>query len=266
MPLRYVVTSVKGFVQQIACCYLAHGYRWYVTGRIPLQKDPERVDRKLIEQYDLGLPRRTRSRRKELGLANVHYLRHEHFFVLLATSGRHRLFDDEGDRVRDLHQRPLKFRDYSISYRPGGRTRTGESDPRWHAHVQIAPEAYKVEKAYFLELALRKSVEELELEFRRVPFEPYAPVRRQLLNILRAVNVRRSRARLELVPISVLRLRRKIVKPFAVLTPPASSQVSQGPAQVLELSRRPEPVGQRDAEQGPLVDCQGNPLLPQATK
>ena len=52
------------------------------------------------------------------------------------------------------------------------------------------------------------------LEFARVRFEPYAPVRRQLLNILRAVNRARHEAGFEAVPASVLRLRRRIVKPF----------------------------------------------------
>ncbi|MEX2187607.1 MAG: hypothetical protein WD875_12465 [Pirellulales bacterium] len=118
-------------------------------------------------------------------MANVHYLRHERFFVLLASGGRHRLFEDEGNVVRDLPKMPLKFRDYSISYRPGGRTMAGAVDHKWHSHVQIAPQAYKGERAYFLELALRKSVEQLVLEFRRVSYEPYAPIRRQLLNILR---------------------------------------------------------------------------------
>jgi hypothetical protein len=48
----------------------------------------------------------------------------------------------------------------------------------------------------------------------RIPFEPYAPVRRQLLNILRAVNRRRRAAGLERVPHTVLRLRRRPVRVF----------------------------------------------------
>lgn len=48
----------------------------------------------------------------------------------------------------------------------------------------------------------------------RIPFEPYAPVRRQLLNILRAVNRVRQAAGFESVPVSALRLRRRVVRPF----------------------------------------------------
>ena len=214
MSYRCEVASVEGFVQQLACCYLPHGYWWYVTGRIPPRKDPRQVDRKLIERYGLDVSKRQRARNKQLGIAGVQYLRHEHFFILLATQGRHLFFGEERRRIRDFRKTPLKFRDYSISYRSGGRTRTGELDRKWHSHVQMCPEAYKVERAYFLELALRKSVDDLIVEFRRVPFEPYAPLRRQLLNILRAVNVKRKQAARELVPTTALRLRRRIVRPY----------------------------------------------------
>lgn len=216
MQYRCEATSVEGFVQQIACCYLAHGYWWYVAGKIPARKNPRLVDAKLIDRYEIGVSKRVRARRKQLGLANVHYLRHEHFFVLLATAGRHQLFDEEGDRVRDFRKAPLKYRGYSISYRSGGRTPSGEVDRKWHAHVQMTTETYKTERAYFLDLALRRSADDLAAEFRRVPFEPYAPVRRQLLNILRAVNKRRKHGRLDAVPATAPKLRRRVVKPFGM--------------------------------------------------
>ncbi len=69
-------------------------------------------------------------------------------------------------------------------------------------------------KDYFLEVSLIKSAEQLGREFSRLPFEPYAPVRRQLLNIHRAVNRIRLKAGFEPVPITVLRLRRHVVKAF----------------------------------------------------
>lgn len=244
MKYRCEATSVEGFVQQIACCYVPHGFWWYVAGRIPPRKDPAIVDRKLIERYGIDLAKRTKSRRKVLGLANAHYLRHEHFFVLLASRGRHPLFEAEGKVVRDLRKMPLKFRDYSISYRSGGRTMTGEVDHKWHSHVQIAPQAYKAERAYFLELAIRRSVDQLMMEFRRVPYEPYAPIRRQLLNILRAVNAKRKAAGLGAVPNTALRLRRRVVRPFApridaILVSPASSCVSQSFSELVEFAGKP---------------------------
>ena len=47
-----------------------------------------------------------------------------------------------------------------------------------------------------------------------MPFEPYAPVRKQLLGLLRLVNARRQAAGYANIPPTVLRLRRRIVKPF----------------------------------------------------
>jgi hypothetical protein len=48
----------------------------------------------------------------------------------------------------------------------------------------------------------------------RLPFEPYAPVRRRLLCIYRAVNSRRLWARHPILSKWCLRLNRKAVRPF----------------------------------------------------
>ena len=60
MQYRAVATSVEGFVQQIACCYLRHGYWFYVTGQIPAGKDPLLVDAKLIAKYGVAVSESTR--------------------------------------------------------------------------------------------------------------------------------------------------------------------------------------------------------------
>ena len=81
MQYRSEATSVEGFVQQIACSYLRHGYWWYVTGCIPPHKDPSAVERRIIEKYDIAVSESTRARRKRLGHANLQYIRHERFFA-----------------------------------------------------------------------------------------------------------------------------------------------------------------------------------------
>ena len=43
---------------------------------------------------------------------------------------------------------------------------------------------------------------------------PYAPIRRQMLGLVRDVNFKRNRADLDLVRVSCLRFRRKSVRPF----------------------------------------------------
>jgi hypothetical protein len=214
MRYRVEVVSLEGFVQQIACCYLRHGYWFYVTGMIPANKQPETVDHKLIAKYGIGVSESTRARRKQLGRANLQYLRHGRLFVILATKGQHEFFEVESKSIHDIRHHPLRHCGYSISYRRGGRTRSGEPDSKWHAHVEIERPRYLQLKAWFLDLATHRNVDNLALAFYRLPFEPYAPVRRQLLNILRAVNRVRRKAGFQPVPLEVLPLRRKIVRPF----------------------------------------------------
>jgi len=183
MQYRSEVVSVAGFVQQIACSYLRHGYWFYVTGRIPAGKDAQSIDRKLVDKYGIAVSESTRARCKQLGLSNLQYLRHERFFGIFATKGMHKFFTEEQNAIRDIRKTPLRFAGYSISYRRGGRMRDGSPDHRWHAHVEIERQRYLELKAYFLDLAVHRSPEKLALAFYELPFEPYAPVRRQLLNL-----------------------------------------------------------------------------------
>ena len=81
-------------------------------------------------------------------------------------------------------------------------------------HVRIEREEFKRLKAHFLGLAVHRKAESISAELFRLPFEPYAPVRRQLLELLRLVNRARRTAGFDLVPVECLRLRRRIVRPF----------------------------------------------------
>ena len=44
MFYRAVTPTLEGFIQQLACCYLTHGYWFYVSGFVPEGKDPAAVD------------------------------------------------------------------------------------------------------------------------------------------------------------------------------------------------------------------------------
>lgn len=214
MAYRIEATTIEGFVQQIACSYLRHGYWFYVTGIIPPGKEPQQIDAKLLAKYSIGVSEATRRRRKQAGMANLQLIRHERFFVILATKGRHGFFEAEQGRIRDIRTVPLKHRGYSISYRRGGRTRKGEKDTRWHAHVEIEREKFLNLQAEYLTECVRRSAASLALRFYEVGFERYAPIRRQLLILLKRVNAKRKLAGLEPVPTDALSLRRRIVKPF----------------------------------------------------
>lgn len=205
---RFEATSVEGFVQQLAVGYVQHGHHFYVSGLIPASKGAGAVDAKFMEVYGVGISKWTRARGKVRGRASVRYIRHGRFFVLIATKGKHEFFEREGG-VRDIRRHPIRYAGYSISYRRG-------VDRRWHVSVRIAADEYLRLKSYLVGLATHRSVEALVAEFSHIAYEPYAPVKRQLFNILRAVNRARHVAGFEPVPVSALRLRRRIVKPFGV--------------------------------------------------
>lgn len=214
MKYRCVAASPEGLVQQVAVSYLRHGYWWYVEGRVPTGKDPAAVDRKLLEKYQVALGERERARRKRQGLANLQYIRHGRWFLLLATEGHHPLKQEERSRLRDCRRVPIRFEGYSISYRRSGVTTPGEP-VKWRASVRIDEPTYRDLKAFFLQRACHRSAESLATDFARVPYARYAPVRRQLLVLLRRVNEARARTGYEAVPHAALRLRRVIVQPFA---------------------------------------------------
>jgi len=81
-------------------------------------------------------------------------------------------------------------------------------------HVRIEREELARLTAHFLELAKHRRADTVAAELSRLRFEPYAPVRRQLLQVLRAVNRGRRAMGYELVSLEGLRLRRRIVPPF----------------------------------------------------
>jgi hypothetical protein len=78
-----------------------------------------------------------------VGLANVQYLRHGRFFILIATPGEHPFFAAEAARLRDVREYPVQFHGYSIG------CRLGRDGRRYHASVRISREAYRALKAQF---------------------------------------------------------------------------------------------------------------------
>lgn len=205
--------NVEGFIQQLAVSYVSNGYFFYVAGSVPEGKDPLAVDAKLIERYGIGVTKWTRARRKRVGIASVQLLRFKRFFLLLATHGTHHLFEEEKSLIRDVRRVPVKCFGYSVSHRGG------------HVQVRIEREELKRLKAYFAELALHRKADTLAAELASLPFEPYAPVRRQLRAVLRLVNRSRRAAGFEAVPFEALRFRRRIVKPFRESSKPANGSV-----------------------------------------
>lgn len=215
MAYQCVAASVEGFVQQVAVAYLARGYWFYVAGWIPAEKSPETVDAKLIGKYGVDVSRWERGRRKRIGLANMQYIRHGRFFLLMATHGQHVFFEEEEGQIRDARRTPIRFAGYSISYRGG------------HASVRIDQPVYRRLKECLTNMAPWCAVDTLVDEFSNIPFEPYAPVRNQLFCLLRAVNRVRKTAGLAECPADCIRTKRRVHRPFM-----APEKVSVGALQV----------------------------------
>lgn len=202
---RCAATSVEGFIQQVAVSYIRTGHFFYVAGRLSAGADAAAVDAKIIAKYSIDASRWTRALRKSRGETNLQYIRHDRFFLIMATHGVGPFFVHEGEQVRDCRRRPIKFAGYSLSYRNG------------HPHVRIDLETYLGFKAAMVERALRAGRAELEDYLRSPAFIPYAPVRRQLWNVGRVMNRVRASAGLEPLQLDRMELRRRIVRPFGDL-------------------------------------------------
>lgn len=222
MTSRHVIASIDGMVA-ILVNLISKGYRYYFTGTID---DPAKWlvrDSRMLDYYEADLPKWTRERRRRRGEANFRYLRFNDWFVVLATEGTAaRFWQEDRDRVRDVRNIPIRFKGYSLSYRQGGwKDRRLWADPlvrerdmKWHVRVQLDAETYAGVKAYFLNIATHRQAYFLASEFLDLHFQPYRPVREQLLAILRAVNRERHLAGFQRIPYSVIRFKRRIVRAF----------------------------------------------------
>jgi len=77
--------------------------------------------------------------------------------------------------------------------------------------VRLSLATYREIRGELLRLSIRIDAGALEHHFHHLPFEPYAPVCRQLYSIVRAVNRRRKTAGLDLVDWKCVRTRRQVV-------------------------------------------------------
>jgi hypothetical protein len=137
--------------------------------------------------------------------AKVQYLRYRSTFVLVATQGEHPFFEEERDNIRDARERPIRFYGYSIGYRDG------------HPFVRIATGQYRELVEAFLSSALTSAGDVLAARFKALPFEPYGPVKVQLRRLLQRVNEVRRSAGLSRIDPGVLRVKRRAIKPFALV-------------------------------------------------
>jgi hypothetical protein len=215
---KWEATTLEGLIQQIAVAYIARRYFFYVSGLVPQRLSQPAHELRLLVKFDLARSKWSRFRRNKRTvpdgrpLANVQYVRYRDFWVLLATAGYHRFFQEHLQfttggiatirQYKDVRETPIVFGGYSLSH-------------NGKASVRISRPAYRELKGHFLTLATaHRSTERLEREFNRSPFEPYGGVTRQMFAVLRAVNRARRTAGLLPVPNDCVRVKRKAVRPF----------------------------------------------------
>ena len=222
MEYQCVTSSVEGFVQQLAGCYLADGYWFYSSGRIAKRRDATEVDRMLTRQYGISNSHTSRLERKLMGIANLHYLRCERFYILLATDGHHPFFDKEKG-IRDARQIPIRYGGYTVGVEPAKEGRGGrlgvnrERWKQWAVRVEIDAKSFGALQKRFVEMAAACSAAEIADALHGVPFAPYAPVVQQMEEVLWLVNQARQAGGLELVGREAVRRQRRIVSPFEPL-------------------------------------------------
>lgn len=220
---KYVATTRTGFVQQVVASYVARGYRFHVSGTVPNGKNPEEIDEKLLSLYSIRKSDAQRYRAKLRGEANVQYIRFERDWLMLATPGRHVWKEREAGNIKDCSRgEPIEFQGYSIYLKNGlykpvrcRRDRAvHELDHKKRVRVVIGRDAFRELKAEFLSLARKRNANWLAAKFWHIPYEPYAPIRQQLLKLLFYVNQTRKRHGLPTINTKVIRFKRTIVKPF----------------------------------------------------
>jgi hypothetical protein len=218
---RCEAASVEAFVQHLGVTLLRSGYVFYVTGVVPKRRRPCEVDRTMIGKYGIVASKFTRARRKRAGLPNAHYLRHGDFWVCLTTVGHQKFFAEEGKAVRDARKVPIKYEGYAVGFYEG------------KPSIRLDEGTCLNLKAYFEEIATKRSAEALGKMLYNLPFRPYRGVRTQLFQILDGMNAARAAAGLDQVPKTVIRFYRKPIRIF--------SRGSSEPASE-------QPVERRDAE------------------
>ncbi len=138
-----------------------------------------------------------------MGEGNVRYFRWNVFFVLMSTNGEHCFFENEYD-IKDIRKFPIKVGGYSISVRRDGRTKCKADNSQYRVHIRIEEDRYKELTARLDHFATRMSANVLGAKLYEIPYRGYAPIRRQLYQLLRQVNRKRRRSGLSQLPTEVL--------------------------------------------------------------
>ena len=204
--MQYQSPSVEAFVQRIV--HLAgRGYFRFFTGEIPEHANPYGVDAKLAGKYGLKKSSKaSRARRKARGLSNLYYFRHERFFIVMATAGEIESRPGGEDPWATLRESSVCHGPYEVFIASDGFKEGGAK--REKVKVRLREEVFRNERAYLLDLSLRRERAYLEAIIFNLPYNCYAPVRAQVRSILDEMNEKRKRAGYEKLSPGCIRFQR----------------------------------------------------------
>ena len=204
---RCVAQNVPGFVAQLVR-YVASGHYFYVRVLLPEHKDATAIDAKLLARYDADRKRWQRKRRRLKQNAGVHYIRCRRVAVLMVTKGRHETFyADHGSNISDIRRTALKVYGYSIRFNTNANKVSVRLDEQTQSKAKAHLETIAAWDSY-------RDVAKLEREFMRLPYQPYAPVYRQLITIAKSVNRIRRKRGFDPIDLSCVRTKKRLVKVF----------------------------------------------------
>lgn len=199
MKYQYHAASIDGFVSQVVR-YVSAGYVFYHQARVPEKKDPVEVVERRIAALGIKSGRWRRERRNLKDAAGVHVLLHGRVFVVLLTKGRHDAFYEtygfrtvkakNGKKVRvqvrvpDMRNTGLKVFGYAIRLDARQKKVNVRLDEETRRKVTSNMLARATWDCY-------RDPQRLEREFRRLPYQPYGPVYRELKLLVEKVNKRR---------------------------------------------------------------------------
>ena len=183
MKSKYVATSLGQFLRKIAIDYVRHGYYWYQLYTFKKdfsEQELERIDTKIIKEYEITYHRTTRARRKKQGIANVAYVRWSNYYILLFTDGFH-YKKQEGVRLSDMREVPLQIFQYEVRVLQG------------KGQVRINPDYLKRKRRSLLKSSYKGRGEVLK-KLHRLGYLNYPEINRQKFYLLKAINKKRRKA------------------------------------------------------------------------
>ena len=216
MAYRCEAKSVDGFLAQVGRL-VGSGHYFYFAATLRADKDPQNLDRKLIDRWDLDKPAWKREARRRGAAPNIHYLRYKRFYVLLATHGKgeggipHPFFVEYQRTLGDIRKNALRFCGYSIRYpvsrQTGSRRLFVRLDKRTYGRIRSQLMIAAIGQRY-------RDPDAFESVVRDLPFQWYRPVRDQLRVILKDVNRVRRRAGFEPVRLACIPMRMRVTDVF----------------------------------------------------